>query len=153
MLYYPWRSDTLLPFNGICSFCHTVSEYVIWEILKILNLLCTIVRWPWGVNFSEPESQGLVGTRNFYLETEPGVKIGVWHTLPKSLVGELSDTEYNEEPTPENTHITVETQKTPRAKPNLTRATDTEYHRPRRWTTESHNAPSNHTLVITDNNT
>ena len=24
------------------------------------------------------------------------MKIGVWHTLPKSLVGELSDTEYNE---------------------------------------------------------
>ena len=32
--------------------------------------------------------QGLPGTKNFYLETESGVSVGVWHILPLSLVGE-----------------------------------------------------------------
>ncbi|QQP41586.1 Abhydrolase domain-containing protein 12, partial [Caligus rogercresseyi] len=26
------------------------------------------------------------GTRNFYLETEPGIQVGVWHVLPKSII-------------------------------------------------------------------
>ena len=31
--------------------------------------------------------QGLPGTKNFYLETESGVSVGVWQILPLSLVG------------------------------------------------------------------
>ena len=37
-----------------------------------------LVRWPAGVNFSDPESEGLVGGRNLYLEVEPGSTVGVW---------------------------------------------------------------------------
>lgn len=44
------------------------------------------VHWPKHINFSDPESEGLSGTINFYLETSPKVKVGVWHILPKSLV-------------------------------------------------------------------
>ncbi len=43
----------------------------------IFNIL--LVRWPVGVNFSDPEGQGLIGARNFYLETEPEVTVGVWY--------------------------------------------------------------------------
>jgi len=46
------------------------------------------VRWPKNVNFNDPDAEGLPGTRNFYLESEPGVKVGVWHTVPQSLVNE-----------------------------------------------------------------
>jgi len=36
-------------------------------------------------------------TRNFYLESEPGVKIGVWHSLPLSLSNTtLSESDYDE---------------------------------------------------------
>ena len=45
-----------------------------------------LVHWPKHINFSDPESEGLSGTINFYLETSPKVKVGVWHILPKSLV-------------------------------------------------------------------
>ena len=45
-----------------------------------------LVHWPKHINFSDPESEGLSGTINFYLETSPKVKVGVWHMLPKSLV-------------------------------------------------------------------
>jgi len=44
------------------------------------------VRWPSGVNFSDPKSEGLAGGRNIYLEPEPGSTIGVWHLLPSSEV-------------------------------------------------------------------
>jgi len=46
------------------------------------------VRWPKNVNFSAPHREGVPATRNFYLETEPGVQVGVWHILPQSLIGE-----------------------------------------------------------------
>ena len=32
--------------------------------------------------------QGLPGTKNFYLESDPGVSVGVWQILPVSLVEE-----------------------------------------------------------------
>ncbi len=47
-------------------------------------------RWPKNVNFSAPDAEGLPATRNFYLETEPGVKVGVWHILPRSLMEEAA---------------------------------------------------------------
>ena len=32
------------------------------------------VHWPKHINFSDPESEGLSGTINFYLETSPNVQ-------------------------------------------------------------------------------
>ena len=46
------------------------------------------VKWPKSVDFSRPEDQGLEGARNFYLETDPGIVVGIWHILPRSLVEE-----------------------------------------------------------------
>ena len=42
-------------------------------------------RLPGYINFSDPESEGLPGSRNFYLESEPGVKLGVWQILPADI--------------------------------------------------------------------
>merc|ERR1719204_3086621 len=49
------------------------------------------IRMPKNVNFSDPASEGLPGTKNFYLETEPGVQVGVWQVLPRSLVKHSED--------------------------------------------------------------
>jgi len=49
------------------------------------------IRMPKNVNFSDPASEGLPGTKNFYLETEPGVQVGVWQVLPSSLVEHSED--------------------------------------------------------------
>jgi len=49
------------------------------------------IRMPKNVNFSDPASEGLPGTKNFYLETEPGVQVGVWQVLPRSLVEHSDD--------------------------------------------------------------
>jgi len=46
------------------------------------------LRMPKNVDFSDPASEGLPGTKNFYLESDPGVSVGVWHILPVSLVEE-----------------------------------------------------------------
>lgn len=69
---------------------------------------------PKNVNFSDPASevgepsaaetlglecffpthcqlQGLPGTKNFYLETDPGVQVGIWQILPSSLVEHSED--------------------------------------------------------------
>ncbi|KAK7073293.1 Protein abhd12b [Halocaridina rubra] len=44
------------------------------------------VNYPWSIDFGHPENEGLPGTRNFYVETERDVKVGVWHILPQSLI-------------------------------------------------------------------
>ncbi|TRY78203.1 hypothetical protein TCAL_01751 [Tigriopus californicus] len=44
------------------------------------------VKWPKLVDFDHPEEQGLEGTINFYLESEEGIKVGVWHVLPMSML-------------------------------------------------------------------
>jgi len=46
------------------------------------------LRMPKNVHFSDPASEGLPGTKNFYLESDPGVSVGVWQILPVSLVEE-----------------------------------------------------------------
>lgn len=46
------------------------------------------IRMPKNINFSAPAEEGLPGTRNFYLKSEPGVTVGVWHILPESRVAE-----------------------------------------------------------------
>lgn len=40
--------------------------------------------WPPLINFSETESRGLPHTRSFFVESEDGVVLGVWHVPPKS---------------------------------------------------------------------
>lgn len=44
------------------------------------------VNVPKHVNYYLPEKEGLPGTRNFYLQTEKNVRVGVWHILPDSLI-------------------------------------------------------------------
>lgn len=36
-------------------------------------------------NLSHPISYGMENVHNFYLETEPNVKVGIWHYIPKPL--------------------------------------------------------------------
>lgn len=43
------------------------------------------VRMPYFIDLKRPLDQGLNHTRNFYLEPEPGQKIGVWHTVPADM--------------------------------------------------------------------
>ncbi|XP_026282641.1 lysophosphatidylserine lipase ABHD12 isoform X2 [Frankliniella occidentalis] len=59
-------------------------------------LFLNFVRWPRNFNYSAPEKAGLVGVRNFYLTTDEGVKLGVWHILPASLINE-SKSEHSED--------------------------------------------------------
>lgn len=36
-------------------------------------------------NLSHPISYGMENVHNFYLETEPGIKVGIWHYVPEPL--------------------------------------------------------------------
>jgi len=45
------------------------------------------VRVPRVIDFCDPESEGIPGARNFYLESSPGVNIGVWQILPDHIKG------------------------------------------------------------------
>ncbi|KAM3595467.1 uncharacterized protein V6R79_023910 [Siganus canaliculatus] len=46
-------------------------------------IYCHLVKYPFFVDLTRPEDF-LNHTRNFYLDTEEGVSVGVWHTLPAS---------------------------------------------------------------------
>ena len=43
-----------------------------------------MIRFLENVDFSNPAAEGLHTTHNFYLSSEPGVSLGVWHVLPQS---------------------------------------------------------------------
>ncbi|CAK9800210.1 Lysophosphatidylserine lipase ABHD12 [Anthophora plagiata] len=63
-------------------------SYTIQKKMLFLNLL----QWPINVDFSKPESVGMKGTRNFYLQTDQQVKIGLWQILPQSLLNDSTVT-------------------------------------------------------------
>lgn len=68
------------------------QTWVMWHLINIIvkyfinnnNNLWPTVRWPRNFNYSAPEKAGLSGTRNFYLTTDDGVKLGVWLVLQNS---------------------------------------------------------------------
>ncbi|XP_078034317.1 lysophosphatidylserine lipase ABHD12 isoform X1 [Augochlora pura] len=67
-------------------------SYTIQKKILFLNF----IQWP--VDFANPESVGMKGTRNFYLNTDQQVKIGLWHILPQSLVNDstiITDADYD----------------------------------------------------------
>ncbi|KAM8714096.1 hypothetical protein ACLKA7_014275 [Drosophila subpalustris] len=55
-------------------------------------LFLTFITYPKGLDLNNPASIGLYATRNFYItvkdhdEDDIGVRIGVWHVLPKNAV-------------------------------------------------------------------
>ena len=55
-----------------------MTKYNAHFIFNLNVVFFFLVRWPFGVDFSDPESQGLTGARNLYLETDGEVKVGVW---------------------------------------------------------------------------
>jgi len=59
-----------------------VFKYTPWIQRHLVFL--PFVKWPKNVDFNNPAAEGLPATRNFYLESEPGVSLGVWHILPQS---------------------------------------------------------------------
>lgn len=59
-----------------------VFKYTPWIQRNLVFL--PFVKWPKNVDFNNPAAEGLPATRNFYLESEPGINLGVWHILPKS---------------------------------------------------------------------
>ncbi|KAB7495165.1 Monoacylglycerol lipase ABHD12 [Armadillidium nasatum] len=65
----------------ICPLCFYLSPFIQRQLI-FLNYVSP----PRRVNFHNPDKEGLKGTRNFYLETEKGIKVGVWHILPTSLI-------------------------------------------------------------------
>lgn len=50
-----------------------------WIQTKIIFL--NNLRWPPFIDFTQPELLGLGDTRNFYLQVNPEIRVGVWHVL------------------------------------------------------------------------
>jgi len=66
-----------------------VFKYTPWIQRNLVFL--PFVRLPGYVDFEDPEGMGIPGSRNFYLESEPGVHLGVWQILPDSIQGNKKD--------------------------------------------------------------
>ncbi|XP_076279866.1 lysophosphatidylserine lipase ABHD12 isoform X2 [Lasioglossum baleicum] len=69
-------------------------SYTIQRKILFLNFL----KWPLSGDITKPESVGMKGTRNFYLNTDQNVKIGVWQILPQSLINDstiVTDDDYD----------------------------------------------------------
>merc|ERR1712136_165201 len=82
---------SLMQTAGLVIFILYVIIPLIFRFSPLLQrhmIFLPYLRWPTGVNFSETELHGLNATRNFYIETEADVRVGVWHMLPISLVNE-----------------------------------------------------------------
>ena len=61
------------------------------------------MKLPPNLNYSEPAQQGLYGARNFYVTHSddgngPEVRLGAWHTLPRSLFRLLQPTIFKDLP-------------------------------------------------------
>ncbi|GFG36128.1 hypothetical protein Cfor_02396 [Coptotermes formosanus] len=57
------------------------------------------VKWPRIEHLRTPDKLGLPATRNYYITTDEGVTLGVWHVLPASLLNDsvnANDTFYEE---------------------------------------------------------
>ncbi|CAL8139900.1 unnamed protein product [Orchesella dallaii] len=94
-LHMKRRSRRQLHFGFKIAVGATLLLYLLIPILYHFNssvqrhlVFLPFVRWPAGINFSDPDSQGLQGCRNFYLLTQEDVSVGVWHILPRSLIQE-----------------------------------------------------------------
>ena len=74
------RHMIFLPWGEISS--------VFLDFEQLLIEIFFLVKWPKHVDFDRPDNEGLQGTINFYLTSEDGVKIGVWHIVPQDMVGE-----------------------------------------------------------------
>jgi abhydrolase domain-containing protein 12 len=46
------------------------------------------VHWPKHIDFDKPENEGLEGARNFYIQTDLKVEVGVWQILPQDLINQ-----------------------------------------------------------------
>ena len=55
--------------TNISTYSHFTTQLIYFKI---------IVNKKAGVDYENPAAEGLKGTRNIYLESEPGVKVGVW---------------------------------------------------------------------------
>ncbi|XP_066964160.1 lysophosphatidylserine lipase ABHD12-like isoform X3 [Macrobrachium rosenbergii] len=79
-----WAFSTTLITYGVLPlvyhFCPALQRHLVF---------LTFVNYPRSIDFSKPEKEGLPGTRNFYLDTEENVKVGVWHILPESLLSSM----------------------------------------------------------------
>ncbi|KRZ88457.1 Monoacylglycerol lipase ABHD12 [Trichinella sp. T8] len=53
--------------------------------IELSLIFMSAVNWPF-TNYSDPRAYGVkYDSRNFYLTSSDGIKLGVWHMLPKSL--------------------------------------------------------------------
>lgn len=72
-----------------------LSVVLMYVLIPVIIKLCpsiqaklvylNFVRVPYFIDLKRPLDQGLNHTHNFYLEPEPGFRIGVWHTVPSHL--------------------------------------------------------------------
>lgn len=52
-------------------------------------------------DFAHPSRYGFVAAKNFYLVSEDGVRLGVWHILPQNFSSAINDTTDEEAPYPD----------------------------------------------------
>ncbi|KDR08111.1 monoacylglycerol lipase ABHD12 isoform X3 [Zootermopsis nevadensis] len=51
-------------------------------------IFLNFVKWPHIEDLRTPDKYGLSATRNFYITTDEGVTLGMWHILPASLMND-----------------------------------------------------------------
>lgn len=72
-----------------------MSLFFVYVIFPIWFYFCPWIRrqavflnnlnWPRHTYLSDPKNFELNYTRQFFIESEPGIQLGVWHVLPKSV--------------------------------------------------------------------
>lgn len=62
----------------VCTFLFSSCLNIVYSIYLIVIFGSLTVRLPLFFDPEQPEKKGLPGTRNFFLETDKNVKVGVW---------------------------------------------------------------------------
>jgi len=66
-----------------------VFKYNAWIQRNLVFL--PFIKLPGYIDFKDPEGMGIPGSRNFYLDSEDNIKLGVWQILPHSIQGSVKN--------------------------------------------------------------
>ena len=91
LFYQGWKFNAILYLIlGLAFFVFLLVPFVFrfTPFIQRHIVFLPFIRMLRKVDFASPKHEGVVGSRNLYLESESGIKVGLWQVLPSSREGE-----------------------------------------------------------------
>lgn len=91
LFYQGWKFNAILSLFLGLAFLVFLLIPVLFRFTPFIQshiVFLPFIRMMRKVDFTSPKDEGVGGSRNLYLESEPGIKIGLWQVLPSSRESE-----------------------------------------------------------------